>query len=122
MMLVVVLLLLPVFLTGASLEVPGAGCGTHNCCVLASCHGHHGCCDATDEAQLHGCHHHHHTHERIYLLSDAGLRSDSMNAVVSAACAPCGLIRMWPRAFEKTVLAYHTGAPPYRGHMAPLRC
>ena len=119
MMLVVVLLLLPVFLTGASLEVPGVGCNALNCCALTHCH-------AGDSHVHENCamehRHHHHSHERILLLVDAGLRECGhvvallpSPVFVPAASVPscCG------QAFE---LIVYPEVPPYAGHVAPLRC
>lgn len=121
MMLVVVLLLLPVLMTGASLEVPGAGCSVQNCCVLANCHGHAEEIDAIGQ-HADGHHHHSHRHERILLLNDAGQRTDCRQVAIPAAGVPrladvC-LSRTTPVVLRPLV----TGPPPYGGYALPLRC
>ncbi len=120
MMLVVVLLLLPVFLTGASLEVPGVGCNALNCCALTHCHAGDSHVRHENCAMEH-CHHHH-SHERILLLVDAGLREYGHVAAllpVADFVPGTGVPACCKRAF---VLAVYPEVPPYAGHIAPLRC
>lgn len=101
MMLVVVFLLLPVIMSGASLELPGAGCHAGNCCVVAACH----------------------AHERIQLLSDAGMRDAAPNVAAFSSqtekpvmhCKLCVMQMHW----DLTLLA---APPPYPGYLVPKRC
>ena len=119
MMLVVVLLLLPVIMTGASLELPGAGCHAGNCCVVAACHAH----EAEDEPAAHDHHHHRHAHERILLLSDAGMRDAAPTVAAFASLAEkavmhCKFLEM----AERCSLPLLAAPPPYRGYLIPQRC
>ena len=119
MMLVVVFLLLPVIMSGASLELPGAGCHAGNCCVVAACHAH----EAEDEPAAHDHHHHRHAHERIQLLSDAGMRDAAPNVAAFSSqtekpgmhCKLCVMQMHW----DLTLLA---APPPYPGYLVPKRC
>ena len=121
MMLVVVLLLLPVLMTGASLEVPGAGCSVQNCCVLANCHGHAEEIDAAGQ-QADGHHHHTHRHERILLLNDAGQRADCRQVAIPAAGVPRLAGVCQSRTTPVVLRPLVTGPPPYGGYEVPLRC
>ena len=120
MMLVVVLLLLPVFLTGASLEVPGVGCNALNCCALTHCHAGDSHVRHENCAMEH-CHHHH-SHERILLLVDAGLRE--YGHVAAMPPVPVFLPgASVPSCYGQTIeLTVYPEVPPYAGHIAPLRC
>lgn len=121
MMLVVVMLLLPVLMTGASLEVPGSGVHALNCCLPVCCNGHASHCAEPDECMLEH-RHHHHCHECIRLLMDAGLRYQYSPVVVSGISRvdiPCPVRR--GRCFLPRQLQLNT-APPYPGYLAPLRC
>lgn len=119
-MLVVVFLLLPVFLTGASLELPGAGCGTHHCCALVPCMGH---AHVAEQGKKAAHDHHHPAHERIMLLCDAGQRSDrgALQATMPAQSSmTIGVVhRLW-QALQMP------GEPrvlfSYTGFLSPLRC
>ncbi len=119
-MLAVVLLLLPVFMTGASLEVPGARCSVQNCCVMAHCH-EHDSAGAGHACQMHD-QHHHHVHERILLLLDAGAKAPSV-AAVAVAQAPQAFVFL-PASVCDEVLMEEAWRhpPPYPGYRQPQRC
>ena len=118
MMLVVVLLLLPVIMTGASLELPGAGCHAGNCCVVAACHAH----EVEDAPAVHDHHHHRHAHERIQLLRDAGLR-DSSPSVAAFDALPASPSLRFTSLEQAHCSPYLLAAPPpYRGYLIPQRC
>lgn len=119
-MLAVVLLLLPVFMTGASLEVPGARCSVQNCCVMAHCH-EHDSAGAGHACQMHD-QHHHHVHERILLLLDAGAKAPSV-AAVAVAQAPQAFVYL-PASVCDEVLMEEAWRhpPPYPGYRHPQRC
>ena len=119
MMLVVVFLLLPVIMSGASLELPGAGCHAGNCCVVAACHAH----EAEDEPAAHDHHHHRHAHERILLLSDAGMRDAA--PTVAAFAAQTEKPVMYGKLLVEQVrcsLPLLAAPPPYLGYLVPQRC
>ncbi|MEE1264855.1 MAG: hypothetical protein UHH87_01055 [Akkermansia sp.] len=114
---VVVMLLLPVFLAGASLEVPGEGCA-HHCCQLEHCAPHAG---ELPDAGLHD--HHHHRHGSISLLCDVGQRADRMEI-----CSPWPMFSvvapvdstLQPR---RILSCREPGRlPPRFGYVSPLRC
>lgn len=119
MMLVVVFLLLPVIMSGASLELPGAGCHAGNCCVVAACHAH----ESADVPAAHDHHHHRHAHERILLLSDAGMRDAAPTVAVffSRAEKPAmhGDFSVMHKHWGILLLA---APPPYLGYLVPKRC
>lgn len=121
MMLVVVLLLLPVFLTGASLEVPGVGCDAQNCCLMSNCHGHAECAPV-EGPQVHGHRHHHHSHDRIYLLCDAGLRTGQMPLAAPLVAVPEWFVRVLPLVHVQPLQPCGNAPPLYPGHVVPLRC
>ena len=116
-MLVVVMLLLPVFLTGASLEIPGEGCSRH-CCQLEHCAPYAG------EPSESGAHtHHHHRHGSISLLCDAGQRADRVEICspwpVFSVVAPVDST-LQPR---RILSCGEPGRlPPRFGYVSPLRC
>lgn len=120
-LLVVVFLLLPVIMTGASLEVPGVNCGSHNCCMMARCCDSHGHLEQGNVAGLEH-HHHRHAHERILLLRDAGMRDTNVcvSSAVSQSCLPGVFAVLSLRLLPMDSMA--TGAPPYCGYLSPLRC
>ena len=119
MMLVVVFLLLPVIMSGAALELPGAGCHAGNCCVVAACHAH----GVEDAPAVHDHHHHRHAHERILLLSDAGLRDTAPTLVDFAALSetPTMYYNLLVK-LERCSLALLAAPPPYPGYLVPQRC
>lgn len=121
MMLVVVLLLLPVLMTGASLEVPGARCNVQNCCLLAHCHG-CGEAAAEDAQGVHGHHHHPHRHYKMLLLNDAGQRMNHELVSVPVVPVPASHCSGLEAPRLVCALLQYTGPPPYGGHVAPLRC
>ena len=116
-MLVVVMLLLPVFLTGASLEIPGEGCSRH-CCQQERCAPHAG------ESSESGAHtHHHHRHDSISLLCDAGQRVGRVEI-----CSPWPVLSVVAPVdstlLPRSILRYvEPGWLPLRfGYVSPLRC
>lgn len=120
-LLVVVFLLLPVIMTGTSLEIPGANCDSHNCCMLARCSESHRHMEQENPGGVEH-HHHRHAHERILLLRDAGMR-DAHVCVSTPVCRtspPCvyTVLSRLIGAMEPCA----TGAPPYCGYLSPLRC
>lgn len=120
-MLAVVLMLLPVLMTGASLEVPGAGCNMQNCCLVAQCHGHVDC--GLPEGESIGSHQHHqHSHDRILLLRDAGLRAPCLQLSAPVVQVPRTLVYDLYRACSHLQLMGECAVPPYLGHVSPLRC
>lgn len=121
-MLVIVLLLLPVFLTGASLEVPGVRCEAYHCCACLPCHAHAICAGHQEGCLLHDHRHQQHHHGRILLLHDAGLRVGGNLAVLPAAPLVPRSAGGAPRASVKAAALLWSGPPLYSGHLNPLRC
>lgn len=118
-MLVVVLLLLPVIVTGASLEVPGVRCSVQNCCAMAHC-GEHEELGAAHDCLLHG--HHHHHHERIQLLFDAGGKAP-VAVVAGVVCEPPPFAFCSAFAWGNMPAVEAWLHPPlYPGYMHPQRC
>lgn len=119
MLVVVLLLLLPVFVTGASLEVPGARCSVQNCCAMAHC-GEHEELGESHNCLLHG--HHHHYHERIQLLFDAGMKPAS-SAAVAVLNAPQPFVFHLEGSIAGEIQTDEAPRPcPYPGYRRPLRC
>lgn len=117
---VVVFLLLPVFMTGASLEVPGADCCAHNCCLVAQCAGHAGADELPEGWSTH--HHERHAHDRILLLRDASLRDPRTVAPLPLlAQVPVVPVQELEDALVVTELVAQ-GPPPYGGFLCPQRC
>lgn len=117
---VVVFLLLPVFMTGASLEVPGADCCAHNCCMVAQCAGHAGADELPEGWSAH--HHERHAHDRILLLRDAGLR-DARTVVPQLPVVQVAVGTIEVQGDERPLPEpIVTGPPLYGGFLLPQRC
>lgn len=67
------LLLLPVFLSGVSIEVPQLGCSTQACCDLECCRDVENAFFLVDDAHS-SCGHQHRHYDRLLLVSDPGER------------------------------------------------
>lgn len=128
-MLVLVLLLMPVVVSGSLNEGAGAHCTEANCCLLAHCHC--DCCGCAGFYHRHEAdhehnadHRHHHHHHGVYdLLGDAGetLPHAAAPAVAVLCVPPC----LTPRQVCAEELPPCAAAPSARGpggEFAPLRC
>lgn len=119
---VLVLLLLPVLVTGASFEVRGVdcpalhGCGVHHCACSAHIH-------PGQEEEMPVCRHNQHRHESVSVVSDAGYRTLRGNAAPLAKVEAPVLIHSYVQnrgRMERTEPLFRRLG--YIGCCVPLRC
>lgn len=117
---VAVFLLLPVFVTGASLEVPGVDCCPHHCCMSAQYAGHAGADELPEGWSDH--HHERHAHDCILLLRDAGLR-DARTVAPRSSVVQMPMVAVVEQGDESPLTEPAVMRPPlYGGFLLPQRC
>lgn len=119
---ILVLLLLPVLVTGASFEVRGVDCP-----ALHDCGEHHCSCSAYIYSGLEEgvpmCRHNQHRHESVSVVSDAGARTLRGNAAPLAKVEEPVLIHLYVlNRGRMECVELQPDRLGYLGCCAPLRC